>query len=309
MQQPLIEHRLELAGFATRALELEGDGPPLLLLHGYADSADTWRSVLDRLGRQGRRALALDLPGFGTATRLDRQEPVLPQLDRFVAAAIHHLRAEGGRDVVVAGNSLGGCTALRVAADRQLPIAAIVPICPAGFDHPVWFSAIEAQPVLRHLLAAPVPLPEVVVRAAVGEGFRQLAFAHPRAAAQEIVAAFTAHHRSTRDLRRYLATGRRMLPELVNPFDLAAIRVPVMLVWGDRDRMVTHRGSRHLLEARPDTRFELLEDVGHCPQLEAPDHLTGLLQDFGAGDVARRRSRAARTAAPEPRGGPSASCG
>ncbi|HEY6779990.1 MAG TPA: alpha/beta fold hydrolase, partial [Thermoleophilaceae bacterium] len=65
--QPLFEHRITLAGYETRALELEGDGPPLLLLHGWADSADTWRLVLDRLARLERRALALDLPGFGTA--------------------------------------------------------------------------------------------------------------------------------------------------------------------------------------------------------------------------------------------------
>lgn len=289
MQQPLIEYRLELAGFATRALELEGDGPPLLLLHGYSDSADTWRLVLDRLGRQGRRALAVDLPGFGTATRLSRQEEVLPQLDRFVAAAAHHLAADAGAPVVIAGNSLGGCAALRAAADPGLPVAAIVPIAPAGFDHAVWFRTIEAQPILRHVLAAPVPLPEIVVRAAVGEGFRQLAFARPRAASQEVVNAFTAYHRSPRDLRRYLATGRRMLPELVNPFDLDAITVPVMLIWGERDRMVTHRGSRHLLQAKPQTRFELLSEVGHCPQLEVPETIVGLLQEFGAGAAARRR--------------------
>ena len=53
--QPLFEHRLKLAGYETRALELEGSGPPLLLLHGYSDSADTWRLLLDRLGKVGRR--------------------------------------------------------------------------------------------------------------------------------------------------------------------------------------------------------------------------------------------------------------
>src|SRR3954468_23137820 len=68
--QPLVEHRLELAGTRTRALELEGRGPPVLLLHGYADSADTWRAVLDRLARAGRRALAVDLPGFGACAEL-----------------------------------------------------------------------------------------------------------------------------------------------------------------------------------------------------------------------------------------------
>lgn len=292
MQQPLIEYRLDLGDVSTRALELEGDGPPLLLLHGFADSADTWRSILARLAREGRRALAVDLPGFGTATRLARDEKVLPQMDRFVAAAVTHLAQESGAGVVVAGNSLGGCAALRAAAQDALPIDAIIPICPAGFDHPVWFSAIEAQPILRHLLGAPVPLPEAVVRAAVGEGFRQLAFARPRAAPADVVAAFSQHHRSTRDLRRYLATGRRMLPELIEPFDLPAITVPIMLIWGDRDRMVTHCGSRHLLASHPDLRYELLADVGHCPQLEVPEQVVALLQDFGAGRRASVRRRA-----------------
>ena len=55
MIQPLFEHRLTLAGYRTRVLELEGDGAPIVLLHGYADSADTWRQTLAVLARRGRR--------------------------------------------------------------------------------------------------------------------------------------------------------------------------------------------------------------------------------------------------------------
>src|SRR5881392_1373577 len=61
--QPLFEYEERFGGFTTRVLELEGSGPPLVLLHGWADSADTWRPLLDRLGRIGRRAIAVDLPG------------------------------------------------------------------------------------------------------------------------------------------------------------------------------------------------------------------------------------------------------
>ena len=104
--QPLFEHRLYLAGYRTRALELEGDGPPLLLLHGYSDSADTWRILLDRLARAGRRAVAVDLPGFGTCDVLNDHEPILAQHRRFAAAAVEWMAPDGG--AVVCGNSLGG---------------------------------------------------------------------------------------------------------------------------------------------------------------------------------------------------------
>jgi pimeloyl-ACP methyl ester carboxylesterase len=75
MGAPIAERRLELAGFETRALEVSGSGPPLVLLHGYADSADAWRPLLDELAGLRRGAIALDMPGFGTASRLDRDAP------------------------------------------------------------------------------------------------------------------------------------------------------------------------------------------------------------------------------------------
>ncbi len=280
--QPLIEHRLELAGHETRALELEGAGPPLLLLHGFADSADTWRRVLDRLARSGRRALAVDLPGFAAAGRL-RSGAVLPQLDAFAAAAVAQL----GEPPVVVGNSLGGCVALRLGERADVELAGIVPVAPAGLDMPRWFSVIERDPFVRSLLRSPVPLPEWVIRRAVGEAYRQLAFARPRAIAREAVDSFTGHHRDRRAIARYLDTGRRLLGELDFPFDLAAVRCPVLLVWGDRDRMVPHRGSRHIIEALPETTYELFEGCGHCPQVEEPDRFVRLLEEFAVAPSAR----------------------
>jgi pimeloyl-ACP methyl ester carboxylesterase len=280
--QPLVEHRMQVAGFGTRALELEGDGPPLVLLHGFADSADSWRLVLDRLARRGRRAIALDLPGYATADPLHPKGAVLPQLDAFARAALEHVADEAGEPAVLMGNSLGGCVALRAGQDPEAPLRAVVPVAPAGFDHPAWFRLIEAQPLLRAVLAAPVPVPSTVVRAVVGEAYRQLAFARPRAVAGEVVASFTAHHATRAMLAGHLASGRRLLPEIGGGicFELERITVPVHLVWGSRDRMVAHRGSRHLLEALPDTTYELLDGVGHCPQVEAPGRLLDSVERF-----------------------------
>ena len=285
MQQPLFEHRLDLAGFGTRALELEGEGPPIVLLHGWGDSADTWRLVLDQLGRGGRRALAVDLPGFGTADQLG-DGPMLPQLDAFCEAAVRYV-TEGDSPVVLAGNSLGGCLALRAGERDDVPLAGIVPIAPAGLEMPRWFSIIERDPVLRRVLAAPVPIPDAVLRVAVGEAYRRLAFARPRGVAREVIHAFAGHHRGRDGVQRLLDSGRRLLPELERPFRLDRIACPVLLVWGDRDRMVTHRGARHVTDAIPDTTYELLEGIGHCPQIEAAPRVADLLLGFGAAASAR----------------------
>jgi pimeloyl-ACP methyl ester carboxylesterase len=277
--EQIVEHQLKLAGIRTRAVELAGEGPPLILLHGFADSADTWRLLIDRLRNRGRAAVALDLPGFGEADRLEREAAILPQLDAFLDAAIERWAAESG-SVVVAGNSLGGTIALRAAERDRDRIAGIVPIAPAGLDMATWLAAIQGAPLVRAMLRSPVPVPESAVRRAVGTTYKVLAFASPRKADEAVVAAFTSHVRSRRDVVRILATGERLISEIRDPFRLERIGCPVLVVWGERDRMVLTSGAERLAEAIPEARVELIPRCGHCPQIEEPDQLAELLAKF-----------------------------
>ena len=277
--QPLFEHRITAGGLRTRALELQGDGPGILLLHGWGDSADTWRPLLDELSRAGRRALAVDLPGFGSASKL-ATGPILPQLDAFAAALLQDWTE--GEPVVVAGNSLGGAVALRLAEHAgELPLAGVVPVAPAGLEMPGWFDLVERDPIIRRLLQIPGPVPAALVRTMVGGAYRQLAFSRPGVAQHQVVQAFSSHHASRQQVAALLDNGRRLIPELAAaPFDLMAIECPVLLVWGTRDRMVPHTGARVVLDALPATRVELIEGCGHCPQLEATGRLLELLIGF-----------------------------
>jgi pimeloyl-ACP methyl ester carboxylesterase len=248
--EPLIEHSMQLAGHRTRVLELEGRGPGIVLLHGWGDSADTWRPLLAQIAASGRRAIAVDLPGFGRASRL-APGAILPQLDDFAAALV--LEWGGGEPVVVAGNSLGGAVALRLAEQPELPLAGVVPVAPAGLDMPGWFDVVERDPIIRRLLDMPIPVPVALLRSFSGPAFREPKLSHPQ------------------------------LPELASaPFDLAAVACPVLLVWGTRDRMVPHSGARVVLGALPATRVELIEGCGHSPQLEATGALLELLLEFPA---------------------------
>jgi pimeloyl-ACP methyl ester carboxylesterase len=271
----LFEHRLELAGHSTRALESDGEGPGIVLLHGWSDSADVWRPLLAELGGRGRRAIAVDLPGFGRATSLG-PGAVLPQLDAFAAELVQAWSK--GEPVVVAGSSLGGCLALRLAeSGGELPLAGVVPVSPDGLEAPAWFDAIEEDPIVRRLLSLPVPVPNALVRGAADGAFRRLALADPAESQRKVVDALARGD----DVAALMASGRGLLPELsAAPFDLVGIRCPVLLVWGDHDRMRPASGARSVLGSLPTTQVELIEGCGPCPQLEALDRLLELLLPF-----------------------------
>jgi pimeloyl-ACP methyl ester carboxylesterase len=272
--------------YENRVLELEGDGPGLVLLHGYADSADTWRPLLDLLARRGHRAVAVDLPGFGQASRL-KPGPVMAQWEAFAGALVEQVAAEHGVGVVSAGNSLGGAISMRLAQRADLPLRGVVPIAPAGLDHPSWFQVIDRDPVVRSILALPVPIPRAALALVVGEVFRRLAYADPGAADPRVLKAFAAHHPDRAAVARLLDTGRRLLPEISTPETFAFDRFgcPVLLVWGTKDRMVSHSGARRVAAALPDTDVQLLEGVGHCPQLEAPERVAELILGFTGASV------------------------
>jgi pimeloyl-ACP methyl ester carboxylesterase len=276
----VVEHRIEIAGHATRALEVDGGGPGIVLLHGWSDSADTWRPLLAQLGARGRRAIAVDLPGFGEATRL-HDGAVLPQLDAFALDLVESWANK--EPVVVAGTSLGGCIALRLAEHPgNVRLAGVVPVSPDGLELPSWFDPIEEDPIVRKLLSIPVPVPGVLVRRARSSAYRQISYQHPSDTQRAVVDAFSRDGETRADLAMLLGSGRRLAPELSNaPFDLVGIRCPVLLVWGAHDRMLPHTDARIALDSLPTTHVELIEGAGHHPQLEATALLLELLLPFG----------------------------
>jgi pimeloyl-ACP methyl ester carboxylesterase len=276
-----VENGVELGGLQTRRLSVEGTGVPFLFLHGFADSADTWVPLLRELGARGRAAAAIDLGGFGTAATLAPDRGLLEQWDAMVDQAVGELHADHhGDGVFVAGNSLGGCLSIRAAQRADLPVAGVVPIAPAGLDMARWFPVIESQRLIRLLELSPLPVPERIVREFVGRVYSSLAFSSPSRANAEAIESFTSHIATIARGNAILDIGRRLLPELTNPFQLELIDCPLLLVWGERDRMVYTTGAERVLRTVPYADIEIIPDCGHCPQVEVPAELARMLLDF-----------------------------
>lgn len=107
----------------TRQFTVCGSGRPIILLHGYSDSARTWGGVLAAFARAGQQALAVDMPGFGRASQRPRG-PIIPVLDAFVRdLASAHADDDGA---VLVGNSLGAMASIRAAAAKAPGVAAVI---------------------------------------------------------------------------------------------------------------------------------------------------------------------------------------
>jgi pimeloyl-ACP methyl ester carboxylesterase len=272
----IAESSAFLHGVRTRTLAVAGEGPPILLLHGFSDSADSWRPLLAELGAIGRRAVAVDLPGSGRADPFPRRR-ALKAIDDFTEAFVVANTAES--PAVLAGNSLGGLVALRAARRPEVPLLAVAPISPGGLAHHRRLELFERgvrglAPLLWAFSHVPVPgrlvtlyAERVYERALLGSG-----------ADRSLVRYYASQYKGMRDLRR---VGGDLLAivdaDRADPLVLEDIRVPVLLIWGGRDRLADVQGAQMLLDAVETSRLVVFKDCGHCAQVERPADVARLL--------------------------------
>ena len=279
VDQTTVERFVRIDGVRTRVLEVDGDGPTILLLHGFSDSADSFRPLLAELSARSRRAVAVDLPGAGHASPLGR--PALTSLDRFAAGFVRAFAGDDG--AVLVGNSLGGLVALRAAARPELPVVAVAGLGPAGLAYHRRLASVTRlasvlDPILVVLECIPVPTP-LLRRAAQTLYMRRLARGRGDESLGRLYASHVRGRRHFTRIRRDLVALSRD-GTLLGPDILGAIAVPVLLVWGDEDRLADVAGAPTLLDAVAGARLVVLDDCGHCPQVEHPVAVAQLLSEL-----------------------------
>ena len=271
--------RVTVGGIETRAIWSRGEGVPTVLLHGWMDNSDTWLEVLDLLAARNMPAIAYDQPGFGVAPPLNGGN-VLDQLVDFGGRAVLRAAEQSGGPVLVAGNSLGGWVALRLAAHPELPIAGIVPIGPAGIRMAPLFFTVDRIPAVSQLIGMPAPVPDSMVRSVAGRIYRSLAFGDPAAIDRSVVDRFTRFTTERPVIRERLDYAKRLREDLDEPFDPEKVKAPVLALWGDRDRLCPPAGADDLAKLLPRARIEIIPNCGHCPQIECPDVVADAIESL-----------------------------
>lgn len=250
----------ELRSFdgTTIAYTDDGDGAPVVLLHGFAaDTEANWRAcgVLDALLAAGRRVIGVDARGHGRSGK--PHDPAAygnNAMVHDVRAVFDHLDLASA-DVV--GYSMGSLTTSRFAPGEARVRSIVLGGVGAGIDLP---RRVETSNVIADALEADDPS---TITDPTGKGFRRFAD-------------------STGADRHALAALQRA-PWREDAVDLATITVPTLVLTGDRDELV---GSPHALAAKiPGARAEVIsgDHLGAVMDPRFPKAIVAFLDEVDAG--------------------------
>ncbi len=267
-------HRVQLPGGEVNYAEI-GEGDPIVFVHGISGSWQNWLENLPHFGRQ-RRAIALDLPGFG-ASPMPSWPIDMPAYGRLLHDFCEKLGVGSGATLV--GNSMGGLVAAEAILSAPGSFERLVLVSAAGFIN-TWLPHQRGTATSRAWNTFGRPF---------------------GAAARFVVSHRRARYAMFRFAIRYPSRLRKELlweqmasglpcPGFADALDavieydardrLEEIEVPTMIVWGMEDWVIPSAAALSYHRRIPRSRLEIFEHTGHVPQMERPARFNALLDDF-----------------------------
>lgn len=265
--------RVEANGLTFHVVD-EGDGPAVVLLHGFPDTADLWRYQVRALVDAGRRVVAPDLRGFGDSDRPGSVDDYF--LFNGVADVRGILDALGIERASVVGHDFGAGVAWALAIAEAERVERMVAI---SVGHPAVFTRPSFDQLRRSWYTFVFQFPGVAEELFSRDDFqllREWAGRHPDIDAS--IERFREPGAFTAALSWYRANLRPEIWSVDVPFPAA--EVPVLGIWGAQDPYLSEAQVTNSAELVPDWRYERIEGAGHWIQLDRPDELNALLLDF-----------------------------
>lgn len=254
-----------------------GDSPPLVFIHGLGGSWQNWLETLPAVAR-ARRAIAVDLPGFGRSGPVRGQDASIPGYAAVVDELCERLELD---EVVLVGNSMGGFIAAELALRNPQRARGLVLVSAAGMTP----SQAELWRAVAQLSAGGA------VRR-VAHGFADTIAARPglRRAALRLVA--HEPERLAADLVRESLSGppptafyaalRATVSYLGDAWmeRAGSISCPTLVIWGEHDALIPVRHCDEWSRCIAGAEALVLPGTGHLPMLERPEEFNRALLAF-----------------------------
>jgi pimeloyl-ACP methyl ester carboxylesterase len=254
--------QLALAGAHSDSVTVEGHrihfyamgpagGPPVVLVHGLGGRCEDWRNLAPYLVRAGFHVYMPDLPGFG---RSDRPADFSYSIPDQAAVVLGFIDAMGLKQVDLGGWSMGGWVVQHIAAEHPERVARLMLFDSAGINEtPAWDTR----------LFTPASAGEL-------DQFDALLMPHPPQVPGFIAADILrlSHHHAW-IIRRALASmlsGQDATDNL-----LPQLKMPVLIVWGNMDRMVPLSQGEKIHRLIPQSQLEVIPSCGHLAPVQCAD--------------------------------------
>lgn len=266
-----------------------------LLVHGLGGSLENWGLVAPCLADADGYVYALDLAGFGQTVP---EHPRQARVGRNVELVEEFLRSVVGRPAVLAGNSMGGLISLRVAGRARVPITGavlvdpLIPLSPRHRPHPLVAVAftIYTVPGLNKAFLR-MRSGEEHLEGNVHEALKLVTTdvdsIDPQVRAAHLDLA-RARLNQTGTAESFLAAAHTTLLHGVRRRDYTkhgrSIAAPVLLLHGDRDRLINVGTARGLARRHPEWTYVEGAGIGHTPMLDRPEWVADNIRNW-VGDL------------------------
>ena len=290
---PLHPSRSETFPYRERVFHYEGvpiayfdggrpaqaNGETLLFVHGLGANLTHFEYVAPPLEADGYRVCGLDLPGFGLSGKPHREYTV-QYLSNAILRLMNHLGIERA---TLAGHSLGGLVVSDAALRAPQRVDRLVLISSAGLFRMPLPIRMAARTILKPGWVAPAleynarRLLDLVFseRNERTERFIQQSVSRPDA-------------RFCPELARVLCSASRDLTSYHLLRDVGRLKMPTLVIWGGRDRLLPFKPVPKWTKRLPDGELEVIERCGHMPIIEDPDRVVHRMRTF----LRRRSSQA-----------------
>ncbi len=266
-------HKVRIDELDVHYLEC-GSGPPVLLLHGWPTSAQLWRHVLPAIGAH-RRAIAIDLPGYGASSKPLDASYSFRFYDRVITG---FLDSRGIDTVGLVVHDLGGPLGLHWAMENRERVTDLTLMNTVVFPEMSWavkvFLAASMTPGVRALMSSPWALKEIM-RFGVQDKTR---------ITPQVAGIYQAPFESTVSRKALIKALQGLHPGGFAAIaeGLAKFDKPVRVIYGERDRLLpdvadTMARVKRLL---PQTELTAIPDCGHFLQEDRPEEVAELLAEF-----------------------------
>jgi pimeloyl-ACP methyl ester carboxylesterase len=267
---------ISLGGHRHRYIEKGGSERTILLIHGISSSLDFYEQVIPHLSRSFR-VIAFDLLGFGLS---DKPQGKKYSLELYSSLILEFLEKTGstGGNLSAIGHSMGGKYLIASALLNKGTYNRLVLSNTDGFIHVPSFVRGISLPGVRSVLK------KIITAENVSAKMFATAFHDTKKVDEESYRKNLGMARDPEAFDTVMALNRNLMKLDLNRTGLrkrlSEIDVPVLVIWGDKDRYIDPSVAESVRKEIPAAKLVMFRECGHSPMLEYPEKFTRTVTDF-----------------------------